>query len=384
MIFKVRDEADIIDDNLRYHRAQGVDFFVVADSGSTDGTIEILERYERAGIVRLERPGGGYREMKEGGEAEVTRVAGEMGADWVIHNDADEFWWPVTGNLKQALDAVPERFGMVVAPRTEFVPRPDAPESFADRLTVRESRFLRPPKAAHRAHPKIALRGPHPIEMWMDRGGSPRSGLVGRPIMRTRPDHLEEEPLELLIAPTFPVGVLHFPIRSFAQYEHRVEIAHANDQFDRTDDAREVRAAYLAGNLTELYARLALDDEAIARGIAEGWLVEDTDFRDYLAACPDPLEGGAAPPGAGAWPEERRREALTEFEHDAMYSLSRYLQTTAYMAQVRRDDRARQRRIERRLRRRIHRLRRRAQRLRAIRSSLWWRLRPRLPRRGRG
>jgi len=384
MIFKVRDEADIIEDNLRYHRAQGVDFFVVADTGSTDGTVEILERYERAGIVRLERPGSGYRDMKEGGEAEVTRVAGEMGADWVIHNDADEFWWPVTGNLKDALAAVPERYGMVVAPRTEFVPRPDASGSFADRLTIREARFLRPPKAAHRAHPNVALRGPHPIEIWIDRGGSPRQGLVGRPIMRTRPDHLEEEPLELLIAPTFPVGVLHFPIRSFAQYRHRVEIADANDQFDRSDDAREVRAAYLAGRLDDLYSNLTLDSDAIARGISEGWLVEDTAFRDYLRACPDPLQGGTAPPGASDWPEGRRREALAELEHDAMYSLSRYLQTTAYMAQARRDDRARQRHTERTLRRRIDRLERRAKRLRAIQSSLWWRLRPRLPRRGRG
>src|SRR5204862_7114762 len=111
---------------------------------------------------------------------------------------------------------------------------------------------------------------------------------------------------------------------------------------------------------------------------------EDTDCRGDLAACREPLEAVTAPPAATAWPEARRREALTEFEHDAMYSHSRYLQTTAYTAQVRRADRARQRRIERRLRRRVHRLRRRALRLRAIRSSLWWRLRPRLPRRGRG
>jgi hypothetical protein len=382
MIFKVRDEADIIEENLRYHRAQGVDFFVIADSGSTDGTLEALERYVGAGIVRLERPGTGYRDMKERGEAEVTRIAGEMGADWVIHNDADEFWWPAAGNLKQALEAIPDRYGMVLAPRTEFVPRPDGPGSFAERLTVREARFLRPPKAAHRAHPNVALRGPHPVEIWVDRGGSPRQGLVGRPIMRTRPEHVEEEPLELLIAPTFPVGVLHFPIRSFDQYRRRIEIAEANQQFDRTADAREVRAAHRAGRLGELYARLTLDDGEVARGLAEGWLVEDPAFRDYLNACPDPLDERAAPP-AGGWPEERRSEALADLEYDAMYALSRYLQTTAYMTQARRDERARQRRSERRLRRRVRRLRRRSHRLNRIRSSLWWRLRPRLPRRVR-
>src|SRR3954466_5900290 len=154
MVYKVRDEGDILEDNLRYHRAQGVDFFVIADTGSIDGTLEILERYERAGIVRLERIPGGIHDMKGegGGEEQITRIADEMGADWVIHNDADEFWWPAQGNLKDALGSVREPFGMLLAPRTEFVARPGE-GSFTERMTVREARFLRPPKSAHRANP---------------------------------------------------------------------------------------------------------------------------------------------------------------------------------------------------------------------------------------
>src|SRR3954453_12067713 len=114
MIYKVRDEADIIEENLRFHRAQGVDFFVIADTGSTDGTLEILERYERAGLARLERVEGGMKGLKRGGEEEITRTAREMGVDWVIHNDADEFWWPASGNLKATFESIPEPFGMVV------------------------------------------------------------------------------------------------------------------------------------------------------------------------------------------------------------------------------------------------------------------------------
>ena len=49
MTLIVRNEADIIEDNLRYHRAQGVDFFIVLDNGSTDGTVEILERTSERG-----------------------------------------------------------------------------------------------------------------------------------------------------------------------------------------------------------------------------------------------------------------------------------------------------------------------------------------------
>src|SRR5215211_1906598 len=208
MVYKVRDEADILEDNLRYHRALGVDFFVIVDTGSIDGTLEILERYEPAGLVRLERVQGGIHDMKRGGEEEMTRIASEMGADWVIHNDADEFWWPAGGNLKDALASVQEPFGMVVAPRTEFVARPGE-GSFAERMTVREARFLRPAKSAHRANARINLRGPHPVEIWT--GDSPYRGLVGKPVLRTAAEHREDDPLELLIAPTFPVGVLHFP-----------------------------------------------------------------------------------------------------------------------------------------------------------------------------
>ena len=373
MVYKVRDEADIIEANLRYHRAQGVDFFVIVDTGSVDGTVEILERYERAGLVRLERTIGGIHDMKSGGEEEITRIAAEMGADWVIHNDADEFWWPAAANLKRALESVPERFGMVVAPRTEFAARPgDRP--FAERMTIRDARFRRPPKSAHRANPGVSLRGPHPVEIWV---GDPYRGLVGKPVLRTAAEHREDDPLELVIAPTFPVGVLHFPFRSFEQYRHRVEIARDTGQLERNAEGRAVRDALAEGRLEEMYARLTLDDAEVARGIEEGWLTEQTSFRDYLATCPDPLtDRDSAPetPAGGGGP------TLDELREDAMYAVTRYIQTQAQRAARHREQATSLRTARRRLRRRSRRLRKRARRAERIESSLWWRMRPRLPR----
>jgi len=54
----------------------------------------------------------------------LARLAWELGADWVFHNDQDEFRWPLAGDLTQTLAEIPERFGLVLTPRTEFVGRP--------------------------------------------------------------------------------------------------------------------------------------------------------------------------------------------------------------------------------------------------------------------
>jgi hypothetical protein len=388
MALMVRDEVDVIEDNLRFHRAQGVDFFIVLDNGSTDGTLKILESYEQAGILSVVSLRGSLLKVLRNGTTQIGRMAHEMGADWVIHNDADEFWWPVTGsNLKESLAAVPERFGMVLAPRTEFLPRPHGRGSFAERLLIREARFRRPPKTAHRAHPLIQMWTTHPIDVWVNRGSSPRGGLVGKPALRTQPTHVEENELDLVLAPQFPIGVLHFPLRSFEQYRNKIEIAGDNRIFDRSAEAREIREAYEAGRLEEVYENLILDEETVGRGLAEGWLVEDTEFRDYLLACPGLLEEAEPPPGTRAWPEERRQAALDQLGEDGMYAISRYMQTVASKKRRRRRQTRELKRLRVRVKqsqRQIRHLQRRARRLRKVEETRWWRMRPRLPKPRRG
>ena len=155
----VRDEADIVDDQIAYHLNAGVDFVIASDHESADGTTEILERYARDGHLRRIPVEG---EMRDGPwRTHMARLAAtEHGADWVINTDADEFWMPRGGTLKEVLASVPETHGVVFALSRHFVPRPDDGASFAERMTVRVSppAAIHDPTSPYRPHLKAAHR----------------------------------------------------------------------------------------------------------------------------------------------------------------------------------------------------------------------------------
>jgi hypothetical protein len=329
MTLKVRDEEDVIEANLRFHRALGVDFFVVMDNGSVDRTQEILARYVDSGLAHVLRDESG--DLRALGAEWYTRMgrmaATEFGADWVIHNDADEFWWPLTGTIKEALADVPAPYGAVVAPRAEFVGRPDGPGSFAERLVVREARSSLQPKVAHRADPGVVVmhRGAH--EVAASTGGDLWHALrpPGRAVHRSVRGEEEngDEDIRLIWAPRWPLRIFHFPVRSFQQYRRRTEISLHHGGFRDSGRFKRLRRLYEEDRLEELYAELIWDDAAVADGIAQGQLVRDERIAQLLPRCPDPLEG--APSGSVAveldgLDLERER---AEVELDAMRLLTR-------------------------------------------------------------
>ncbi len=99
----IKDEADVIEQNIRVHAALGVDSFVVMDNGSTDGTTDIIRRLQSEyPITLIERPALDYQQSNW--KTEMVHIARKTyGADWTIANDADEFWIPSSGSLKDRL-----------------------------------------------------------------------------------------------------------------------------------------------------------------------------------------------------------------------------------------------------------------------------------------
>jgi hypothetical protein len=293
----VRDEADIVDAQIAYHLAAGVDFVLATDHESRDGTTEILEEYERRGRLRLLRATGGVDEGRW--RTRMARLAAtEHGADWVINTDADEFWLPRAGRLADAFGAVPDAFGVAFAVSRHFVPVPDGPEHFSERMTVRVSppAALNDPTSPYRPHGKAAHRG--------DGGIVVRHGA-----------HRVENGRLPAVLHWHPFDVLHFPFRSREQYERKtVRRAHGDSrlgQYVRGFHARE------QGRVEDVYAAMTVTSDRLRRGLGEESVVIDTRLRDALRRLSRP-GGERSPTGAFRLDADADVEPVSSRSRDAV------------------------------------------------------------------
>ncbi|MFC7404639.1 glycosyltransferase family 2 protein [Georgenia alba] len=269
----VRDEVDIVAANVEHHLAQGIDHLIVTDNGSVDGTVDVLESYAGSGrLTLLHEPIQKKQQAKV--VTRMARQAHRMGADWVIHLDADEFWVASDRStpIPDVLRETPESDGVLVADRHNLVGQGSmagkGEEPWSPRMIWKDTESLA--ANGNKILGKVAHRSSRFVRV--AQGLHDAKGV--RPRRKVMTDRLE---------------VLHVPWRSYGQFYAKTENSGtayaANKNPLNLRMGKHLRADYKllrSGQLEETYRRRTFSDGEIAEHVQTGRLVRDTWLRDHL------------------------------------------------------------------------------------------------------
>jgi len=279
MTLLVRNEEDIVRYNIDFHLSRGVDYIIATDNASTDGTAAVLEEYEQKGLLHLivETSHDHNQAAWNNRMAQIAKQ--EYGADIIFHCDADEFWHPRSGNLKDEILKRPEDILRVDVINVLLTDR-DGAEVFPGdtRYAVvnpliaadyqEESKhqnffyFVYPPKVMFKTAKKVFFvrQGNHSVS---NQDEDTREGV------------------------SCDVAVYHYPIRSRARFYDKTLLggaAYENSKIHPLHDGFHKRrwyAAYKDGRLDDEYRKLLLPRENITDFLKEGF-IEEKDFDEII------------------------------------------------------------------------------------------------------
>ena len=218
MTILVRDEADIIEANIRTHASLGVDAFVIMDNGSIDGTREILSKLVKEFEIIVIDEKGDYNQAKW--MKQLAMIAkNRLKADWVINNDADEFWLPKNDlNLKENLAfkgsvLTVNRYNMILEREKHFF---DTSYLVENPIFYSKEKQLTSEKLSiilTKIGPKTII---NPYGLIYLRGGNHKALHIinMRDYLRSGYDKIKRFK---------DIEVFHYPIRSYTQFEQNIK-----------------------------------------------------------------------------------------------------------------------------------------------------------------
>lgn len=175
-----KNEVDIIEHQILFHKAMGVDGFIVTDNNSSDGTKEIFEKYKEKGWIKeiINETSCNYEQVKWV-DRMIKLARDKYNADWVINADADEFWCCEHGDLKTELA---ESFSNVIYAKIFNVYPYDEDEFYKNDNLIANYKNIKPeikemlspysmytrqiPKVIHRTKGYITIKpGYHSVKM---------------------------------------------------------------------------------------------------------------------------------------------------------------------------------------------------------------------------
>lgn len=288
MTLLVRDEADIVESNILFHLNKGVDFIVATDNGSNDGTTEILEYYEKQGVLHLIREPSRVFDQASWVNRMGSIAYADYKGDIIFHCDADEFWYPKSGSLKRELLARPWVDVLNANVINVLMRNRNGEEAFPDdaiyaatnpirmkhREVVREvdkSSFLLfkyPRKVIYRCGATYlpVCEGNHAIR----KGG-------GLPSLST--------------GTSYDIRIFHFPVRGFGQFLRKAANGgEARENFDNSFTGKKSDSWHIkrwlefsrSGKLLDEYNRLTLSETEARKYLDDGVITTNNVYHQKL------------------------------------------------------------------------------------------------------
>lgn len=291
MTLLVRDEADIIRQNIEFHLRHGVDFIVATVNRSRDGTREILEAYARSGVLHLiDEPGEEFAQSRWVNR--MAQLARERhGATQLFHSDADEFWFPRSGNLKDELLERPLLDLLQVPVTNILLLDRGGSESFPDDTIQRVINAYTAPDIREASRRRSLYLFRHPPKVLLR---SARS----LPLV-TSGNHRVRDEKHCLMAPSRHITIHHYPVRSWEQFRSKVINGGGSLLNNTTNDAntgwhwRRWYQAYLDGRLEEEYRLLLLRSAEVGPLQREGVIEEERQLSQLLRELGEPANSTA-------------------------------------------------------------------------------------------
>ncbi len=274
MTLLVRNEEDIIRDNIIYHSSQGVDNFIVMDNLSTDNTAKIVKELSKSiDVEYIYQLDDDYNQS--GWVTEMARRAySKHHADWVINSDADEFWVSTCGTLRQLITKYSETYGVINIKRHNAVLKTirdrnfviDAHPSISSVFECNSTNSIGlplPGKCMHRAtRSAIIAQGNHSVE-----------GVDGKKL---------------------DVGneayILHYPYREYEKYKEKILLGGAaynrNKRLPQAIGStwREHYNVLQNSSLNDFWNSMRYRNNEILAGIYEGRFFENNKVKSFLKA----------------------------------------------------------------------------------------------------